>query len=466
MTERRTIDLSEIIERQKLTPFIIVLVALSWIVTFFDGFDMNSMAFVATDLSAALHLDRLTLGKVFGGAQAGMALGGFLFGYLGDRFGRRPAIILATTSFGFLTLAIVLPHSFAPLFALRFVQGIAVGGLLPLAWALNIEYVPRAYRSTVVTLIMLGYALGGSFAGLITVWLTPRYGWRSLFVFGGCAALLATVLLVLLLPESLKFLATRGKRPDLIVRYVSRISPDRVLSASDRFILSDEATGPAKGFRVSLLFRNELRWITPLIWTAYTVSSIAVFFGSQWGPTVLQAIGYSRSTAALAVSANSIGTALGALLLMRFIDRRGAISIAVFPMVVIPVLLTMAFGRIAGFGFLALNFFSFFLIVGAHIGIQSIAGIFYPSAYRANGAGWAASIGKIGSVIGPLIGGVFLSSRLPVKLVFAFLAVCPFIVGIEVFFIGLLQRRISSSSEAHSNAQPLAPLATEIGLPE
>src|ERR1700733_15631615 len=88
MAEPRTTDLSEIIEQQKLTPFIVRLVMLSWIVTFFDGFDVSVLSFVAPDLSATLHINRLTLGNVFGAGQAGMVLGGFLFGYLGDRIGR------------------------------------------------------------------------------------------------------------------------------------------------------------------------------------------------------------------------------------------------------------------------------------------------------------------------------------------------------------------------------------------
>jgi len=240
----------------------------------------------------------------------------------------------------------------------------------------------------------------------------------------------------------------------------------RESASSRKTIVSGDIAGPTKGFAVSMLFRNELRWITPLIWFAYTVSSIAVFFESTWGPSVLQMIGFGRSSAALASSVNILGGALGGLLLMRFIDTRGAISIAAFPALAVPVLLVMGLAGIGGAGFLVLFFFSTLFLVGAHLGIQSICGIFYPSVYRANGTGWAASIGKIGSIVGPLLGGIVLSSRLPVRMTFALLAICPLIVGWATFAIGRLQRQMSRSDEARHDTERVASLATEIGPPE
>jgi AAHS family 4-hydroxybenzoate transporter-like MFS transporter len=417
-------------------------------------------------LSSALDLNRLLLGNAFSSGQVGMVLGGFVFGYLGDRIGRRPAIMLATASFGVLTLGLALAGSYTALLALRVLQGLAIGGLLPLAWALNIEYVPRAYRSTVVTLTMLGYGFGSSFAGVMTVWLTPRYGWQGLFVFGGCAALVATGLLAVLLPESIRYLANKNKRPDRIAAYARRLAPGRAISASDQFVVSGDMAPPRKGFAVSMLFRGELRWITPLIWCAYTVSSVAVFFVATWGPSILQMIGFGRSSAALASSVNILGGALGGLLLMRFIDRRGAVSIAAFPALAVPLLLVLGLSGIGRMSFLVLLFFSTLFLIGAHLGIQSICGIFYPSAYRANGTGWAASIGKIGSIVGPLLGAIVLSSRLPVKMTFALLAICPLIVGGATFAIGRLERRMSESDEAGHHARRVAPLAAEMGGPD
>jgi AAHS family 4-hydroxybenzoate transporter-like MFS transporter len=394
-----------------------------------------------------------------------MMLGGFIFGYFGDRFGRRPAIILATASFGVLTLGLAASGSYATLLVLRPIQGLAIGGLLPLAWALNIEYVPRGYRSTVVTLIMLGYSFGSSSSGPMTVWLVPRYGWRAVFIAGGCAALIATAVLAFALPESIKYLVGKNASPNRIAKYARQLGGDQQISASDRFILPEESAQASGRFRVPMLFRGELRWITPLIWFTYCVSSIAVFFSATWGPSVLQMVGFSRNQSALAPSVNVLGGALGGLILMRFVDKRGAISIAALPALAVPILLVMGLAGIGGYGFLALYFFATLCLVGAHLGIQSITGIFYPSAYRANGTGWAASIGKIGSIIGPALGGVVLSSRLPVKNTFALLAVCPLVVCGAAFAIGLLQRKLAKTSPLPAVAEAVASAAA-FGAPE
>jgi AAHS family 4-hydroxybenzoate transporter-like MFS transporter len=462
MAEHLPTDISEIIENQKLTWFVTSLVLVSWVVTFFDGFDMNVIAFVAPDMSAALHLNRLMMGKVFSAGLLGTMIGGFLFGYIGDRIGRRPSIIFATASFGVLTLGLAQSGNYAALLALRLADGIAIGGLLPLCWALNIEYAPRRYRSTVVTVIMLGYTFGNSFGGPLTIWLTPHYGWRSVFIFGGCAALVATGLLLLFLPESIKFLAIKNKRPDLIARYAQRLAPNQAIRPADRFVLSNEIR--SEKFAVAMLFQNELRWITPILWIAYIASSIAVFFRVSWEPSVFQALGFSRSTAALASSANSIGGAIGGLLLMRFTDTRGVIAVAALPALAVPTLLAMGLLKLGGNAFLVLSFFNTMFLVGAHFGIHSIAGIFYPSAYRANGAGWATSIAKIGSILGPLIGGAALSSGLPVKSMYAFLATCPLVVGIGIFIVGRIQQRMSRNSSSQGWEQPVKPVAAQAGI--
>src|SRR5580658_2550012 len=224
MAGRAVIDVSETVERQKLGGFLIGLVAISWIITFFDGFDSQAIAFAAPYLSTQYHLDRIMMGNIFSMGLVGTLVGGFAFGYLGDRVGRRPAIILATAAFGLLTLAFVLADGYASLLALRLVDGVALGGMLPLAWALNIEYAPKRYRATIVTVIMIGYSFGTALGGPVAIWLIPIFGWKAVFIFGGVAAIASSVVLFLLLPESIRFLASKGRQPDRIAAIVRRFA--------------------------------------------------------------------------------------------------------------------------------------------------------------------------------------------------------------------------------------------------
>jgi MFS transporter, AAHS family, 4-hydroxybenzoate transporter len=441
MARSTTVDVSTLVERQKLSGFLVGLVIISWVITFFDGFDINVVAFAAPYFAKDFGLSRVMIGTVFSSALVGTLIGGFIFGYLGDRIGRRPAVILSTFLFSVFTLLLATSRSYEMLIALRFLDGIAAGGMLPLALALKIEYAPRRYRATIVTLIMIGYSLGIALGGPIANWLIPQHGWPSIFVFGGALSMLATVALFLMLPESVRFLASKGRRPDLVARILRRIAPDTLVPSDATFIVSDEE-GHAKSFNPALLFVGDLRWITPLLWIAYIFSSMTAFFLATWTPLVFEALHFSRADAAWAGTVNSLAGAVGGVLLMRFTDTKGAIAVTVMPLLAIPLLLATGFIDFGHFGmFVAIALIALTLI-GGHFGMHTLAGMFYPSAYRANGAGWATSVAKIGSIAGPWVAGVILSTHLPVRNIFAILAVCPAVVLVCVFFIGRIHSRI------------------------
>ena len=457
MVGRATVDVSEIIERQKLGRFLIGLVAISWIITFFDGLDSNLISFASPYFAAEFHLTKVQTGNIFSMGLLGTLIGGFILGYVGDRIGRRPTVILATLGFGVLTICFYLANSYGSLFALRLTNGIPLGGMLPLAWALNIEYAPKRYRATVVTMIMMGYSLGTAIGGPVAIWLIPKFGWRAVFIFGGAAAIASAAILYAVLPESIRFLASKGQQPGRIAAIVQRFAPERAIPAGAEFIVADEA-GQAKEFRPSLLFHGELRWITPLIWVAYIFSSMAVFFIVNWTPLVFEALKFTRTEAAAAASLNSAMGAVGGLLLMRFTDKRGAIAITVMPVLTAALLLLAGFVTIGHDAFLVLSALIGGCLIGGHFGMHSICGIFYPSAYRGNGAGWATSVAKVGSVAGPILGGMILSTSLPVRHIYAVLAVCPVVFAGCIYVVGRMHSRILGREALAAEAAPAAAL--------
>ena len=453
---RGVFDLTAVIERQKLSGFGLRLIIVSWLVTFFDGYDMNSISFTAKRLMTEFHLSTVLYSYVFSSAVAGTILGGFLFGYIGDRIGRRPTIIISTALFSLLTFAIALAHGFWPLVIIRFLDGMALGGAMPLIWALNVEFAPKKMRATVVTLIMLGYGCGVLVAGPISTFILPRFDWPGVFVFGAILSAFAALLLIPTLPESLRFLANKGDRPHHIRRILARMSvtsPDEPVS----FVLTDEAPPSPQGFRISMLFQGKLRWLTPLLWLSYFSSSISTFFVTSWGPSILQDLKFSEAHSAWLTSANSLCSMTGGLLLMRFTDKHGPISIAVLPLTAVPLLLIAGLAPISVVGFFLLLLPISVFLGGSHYGVTSIISGFYPSEIRANGTGWCSGVAKIGSVIGPVIGGFILAPHvLPnVRLSYALLAVCPTAYGLAVLTIGLIERR-HRDREPMTDAAPAA----------
>jgi len=449
----RSIDIAAFIDGRKLGPFNFKLIALSWLITVFDGFDMMMISFTAPYMREELALDTLMLGNVFSAGLFGMMVGGFAFAYIGDRIGRRQTIICAAFAFGLLTLATAFARTYEALLVLRFLDGFAIGGMLPLAWALNIEYVPRAMRSTIVTIIMVGYSLGTAMAGPVTVWLAPQFGWEGVFVFGGVGTLICAVGLLLWLPESVRFLASKGLKPEVIAATLNKVDPSLNATASDRFLLGDEKRDTSN-FTVGKLFKGDLKWLTPLLWFGYIASTLAVYFKANWGPIVYEDLNFPRDTAAYLSSVSGLMGAVLGLLLMRFTDKHGPFAVAVYPLIAFPILLIVGLMPLSPTMFLILSVASTSFVGGAHFGILSIAGVFYPSAIRANGGGWATSVAKIGGIAGPIIGAYVLASGLPIVRSFAILAVCPAVLALCALGIGAIVKRRSVAAVPVSTPLP------------
>jgi AAHS family 4-hydroxybenzoate transporter-like MFS transporter len=376
-----------------------------------------------------------------------MAVGGFLAPLVADRIGRRPAVLGTSLAFGALTVATAWAASYEALLVMRFVTGLAIGGLLPLAWALNIEFVPKSMRATVVTIIMVGYSVGGAMAGPLTNAVAPAFGWQGVYVAGGLGTLVCAAALWLWLPESVRFLVLAGNRPHAVAHTLRRLDPSSDATAADRFVLRDEVK-TRRDVKVKDLFAGPLRVVTPLLWFGYFMSSLAVFFVSSWGPIVLEDLDVPRDTAALVKSMSSLLGAAAGLLVMRFTDRIGPGSIAVYPAVAVPVLLVVGFGFLGGDVFLSMVLLGTVMVMGAHFGMHSIAGIYYPSVIRATGGGFASGVAKCGAVLGPLVGVAVLTSDLPVVRTYALLAICPAILFFCLLGIAAAVRSRGAASES------------------
>jgi AAHS family 4-hydroxybenzoate transporter-like MFS transporter len=435
----RTIDVAAFIEGRRLSGFNYGVIALSWLITAFDGLDSLMLGFTVPYMRDELGLNVAMIGYIGAASNAGMAVGSLVAPLLADKIGRRPAVLATSVTFGVLTAATAWAGSYEALLTMRFLTGLAIGGLLPLAWALNIEFVPKGMRATVVTTIMVGYSVGGAMAGPLTNALGPSYGWEGVYLAGGIGTLLCTAALFVWLPESLRFLVLAGGRGAAVARTLRRLDPASGATAEDRFVLSDEAK-VARKFDFKELFAGPLKIVTPLLWLGFFMSSLAVFFTSSWGPLVLEDLHFPRDTAALVKSMASLLGAAAGLLVMRFTDRVGPASIAVYPAIAVPVLLIVGFGIPSGNAFLALALLGTLLVTGAHFGTQSIAGIYYPSVMRATGAGVAAGVAKCGAILGPLVGAAVLSSNMPVVRTYALLAICPAVLFFCVLGIGAAVR--------------------------
>jgi AAHS family 4-hydroxybenzoate transporter-like MFS transporter len=253
-----------------------------------------------------------------------------------------------------------------------------------------------------------------------------------MFLLGGALPFALSVCLWFVLPESVRFLALREERWDELARVLLRMRPGSAIDANARFVVQEGER--AMRFTPMLLFAGRLLLITPLLWLFYIFNSVAVFFMQSWMPVLIQGVGLSATQAALTTAVYSFGGTIGGLVTGRIIDRLGLVAVTVLPLsgavISLMVGLTMPMALLEVLVF-ALGFF----VVGAQFACTAIAPLFYPTAYRANAEGWALAVAKIGSIAGPVAGGVLLRMHLPMYQLF-YVAAVPLLFG-AVFAYGL-----------------------------
>jgi AAHS family 4-hydroxybenzoate transporter-like MFS transporter len=438
MQADRTFNITTLIEEQKTGRFAVGLLFWCFLIMLMDGYDQTAVSFAAPAIIRQWHVLRSSFGPVFGAGLLGTLIGSFVFGYLGDRLGRKKAIIIGSLLFGALTLSSVWAVSLHQLMVLRFLAGIGMGGIIPNSVALVAEYAPKRLRATWVTLMFSGFSIGAGSGGLVSSSLIHRFGWPVMFIVGGGGSLLIAVLLIFTLPESAKLLVVRRRGVAMVRKLMARLRPELQLPADAHFV-----TGEAREkqrFSLKLIFSDGLAAITPLLWLVFAVNSMALYFLQNWLPILMEGVGIDPSGAGLITMMFSVGGVIGGLILCRFVDRHGVLAIIALPAIGFPIVALLGIGMSEAWLMLAV-FATGFCVVGAQYGLYAVAGMIYPTSFRSAGVGSAISIGKIGSVSGPVVGGLLLAMRLPIAQLFYAASLLFLIAAISSAVLAMLYRK-------------------------
>lgn len=348
-----------------------------------DGFDTQSIAFVAPVIAQEWNVELAGFGLVFSAGLLGLAAGAFLLGGLADRLGRKTIILACVALFGLSSLLTTTAGSMPQLAMWRFATGLGLGGVLPNLIALTNESATPQQRNSLVMWMFCGFPLGATIGGVVSAPLIALSGWQGVFVTGGIAPLLLLPLLYGLLPAD-------------------AASP-----------AADQETGLAGGAggRIGQLFQQGRALPSMLLWIAFFCNLLVMYLMVNWLPSLLSMVGSTLSVATLSTAMLNLGGIAGAFVLARLINRPDN-------------LLIMALAYAAGAGALllialaegnvALTFTGAALagsiIVGGQIAMNAIAAAFYPRQIRSTGVGWALGVGRIGSIVGPLVGGWLLGA--------------------------------------------------------
>ena len=458
MAQGRTIEISTLIDNRRLSGFNARVVIICWLILFFDGYDLATLAVAGPSLVRSWGITSMaSMGYVFSAVLFATIFGTPLFGWIGDRYGRKNALILSCLGIGVFSLATMFVSNLTEMFVVRFFTGLAIGGLGANCLALNAEFAPKRVRATLMIVMFTGITLGAAIPGAIGRSLIPVYGWQSLFLIGGVTPLIMAAVAALFLPESIKFLVIRGKSVARIDAILRRLNAGVAVEADTKFVVADEKI--YRNFSPKYLFADGLGPITALLWIINLFSVMSLYFVSFWLPTVMATTAF-KADAPLFQTLFQTGGTIGGLAVARPVDKIGLLPVFILFLLAIP--FSAAIGYTTGSEPIAMIdvFLSGFFVLGLQFALNAAGALIYPTSLRANGSAWAGTLGRLGSVAGPSLAGILLSTGMSIQIFYMTLAV-PLGLGAvcSFFFARLYYRRFQGHAFERERANP--PVAAE-----
>jgi AAHS family 4-hydroxybenzoate transporter-like MFS transporter len=294
--------------------------------------------------------------------------------------------------------------TFDQLLACRFLTGLGLGGALSNSVALMSEYAPKRLLAVIVSMMFCGMPAGAVLATRVSAVMLPRWGWQSVFYAGGVLPLTLTALLIAILPESVRYLEVSGANERRISRILARISPEL---AGAPFSRSDRQDQRRKAPVVNLFTEGRAAG-TILLWIPYFMNLLMLYFVVFWLPALLRETGNPVSAGATAIMLFSVGGIAGSFVEGNLMNRWGQFNVLLAEFLCTTLLIaSLAYSNSLPLT-MAITFVLGFVVQGAQGGLSAVAATFYPISIRSTGIGWCLGIGRIGSIVGPMIGGIML----------------------------------------------------------
>ena len=445
MAGEAEVQVSHFLDEHGIGAFQIKLIFWSILIALIDGYDIGAIAFAAPHLIREWHVAPKDLGLVLSASNIGVLFGSQIFGWIGDNYGRKTALITTNLWFGVLTFAAAYATDLTQLSWLRFFAGLGIGGVIPNVVAINAESAPRNLRATLAIIAVGTVPLGGALAGFASAGLVPTHGWQILFQIGGIVPVVIALAAIVGLPESIKYMTLNESQRPKMEALLHAIRPDYRVPPNARFVIEDEKQFPSSN--PTYLFHDGLAVITPLTWLIFALNLMGYFFLISWTPTLMSAAHATPTVAALSGAALQVGGTVGALTLCWWLQRHRFVAIANIMAIAVPIVGSIGFaGLNSPTTLLIATFFAGALVLGIQSGINVVGAMIYPTSLRANGSGWQLGIGRLGAILGPFLGALFVG--LPVEQLYIWSAL-PFAAGAVVTLLvhALNQKRLRERPE-------------------
>lgn len=386
---------------------------LCFMMLFVEGMDYNALAVAAPALIRDWSASQRDIGLAFAVSNLAVLLGALSCSAIGDRYGRRIGIILGVLIYSIPSLLTAFAGSLWELYALRFIAGLGMGGVMPNAIALLTEVAPKGLKSRMVMIPFIGIGLGAAAIGGIAAAFIPSFGWPAVFLIPGVSGLIVCAALIVWLPESIRFLVVNKPDSPHLAKALKAMGAD----ATDGRLISVRPRGKAGRTRQvlgALLHRDNIT-VNMLLWICCLLESLTFIILVSWLPVILETAGLSPAEASLTFAYVGLGNLVSQLLIAMLLDRYH--FLAMLAGALVTVVAFVAFGA-HGLDKTGLMIVTVILVSASgatHSALIGLVGNLYPTAFRASAVGIATGFGRAAFIVGPVLAGYLLAQSLPFR---------------------------------------------------
>ncbi len=449
----RRVDVQTFLNENKFSGYQWLIFGLCFLIVLLDGFDTAAIGFIAPSLINEWGVSKPALAPVLSAALFGLAAGALSAGPLADRLGRKRVLVGSVLVFGVACLGSAFAGDLTQLTVLRFVTGIGLGAAMPNAVTLMSEYCPNQRRAMLTNAMFSGFPLGAAFGGFLASWMIPQFGWRSVLVLGGVTPLLLVVVMVLLLPESVRYMVAKGQPVERIRAVLIRISATAQQAQS--FFMTETKAAVEGQSGLGVVLSPAYRVGSLMLWLAYFMGLVIFYALINWMPILFKDAGIAPKDATLIAALFPLG-GVGAIFFGWLMDRFNGNKIIAVGYALTAVSI-YAIGQVAGnVGILVLVVFVAGTIMNtAQSSMPALAAGYYPTQGRATGVAWMLGIGRFGGIAGSFLVAELARRHLDFATIFMVIAVPGVIAAIAL----LVKQRVHPevpSTRADAKGEVLA----------
>jgi benzoate transport len=422
---------SKDVDQIKMTRVQYLSIAICFLMNILDGMDVLVVSYCAPAIAQDLSLGPKTLGVVFSAGLIGMAIGAIFLAPFADKFGRKKLILISAFIMGLSVLLTAFSENIFQLIFMRLLSGLGIGCMLATTATLTSENVLNNSKDFWVSLVISGYPVGAVLSGYIAAAVIPLYGWESMFLLSGLITILTIPLTYFFLTESPQFYLKN--QPKGALEKVNRIFVKMKFRTLDSLPKVDLSV--INKSRVSQLFTDKYKISTLQLWAALFFAFGCLYFLISWIPKLATDAGLSIELAIYAGSIFNVGAFFGIVLQGYFSSKIGLKkTISIF--LLLTFLLMASFKIFIGTDVLLLIYFLLgFSLQGGFVGLYAVAARLYPTEFKTTGVGWAIGMGRVGGILAPLIGGLFISLGLSLSANFFIFSIPALLASILTYFM-------------------------------